>query len=66
MKIILNGQSQTLDQQISLEQLLEQHGYSGKTVAVAVNKNFVPKSSYATHMINEQDDIEIVAPMQGG
>jgi len=66
MKITLNGQPQTLDKQISVEQLLAQHGYDGKTIAVAVNKNFVPKSSYDTHMINEQDDIEIVAPMQGG
>ncbi|MBE0493477.1 MAG: sulfur carrier protein ThiS [Thiomicrospira sp.] len=34
--------------------------------ALALNQNFVPKSQYANTLINENDRIEIVAPMQGG
>lgn len=34
--------------------------------ALALNENFVPKSQYADTLINENDRIEIVAPMQGG
>ena len=34
--------------------------------ALALNENFVPKSQYADTLINENDCIEIVAPMQGG
>lgn len=66
LTITLNGQPYTLKSALSLQSLLEQNGYNGKTVAVAVNKNFIPKSSYDTHTISEDDEIEIVAPMQGG
>lgn len=34
--------------------------------ALALNENFVPKSQYADTILNENDRIEIVAPMQGG
>ncbi|SFR56101.1 sulfur carrier protein ThiS [Thiomicrospira sp. ALE5] len=34
--------------------------------ALALNENFVPKSQYANTTIQENDRIEIVAPMQGG
>lgn len=64
--ITLNGKPHTLQDELSLQDLLEQNGYNGKTVAIAVNKNFIPKSSYDTHTISEDDEIEIVAPMQGG
>lgn len=34
--------------------------------AVAVNMNFVPKSQYALHTLNENDQIEVIAPVTGG
>jgi sulfur carrier protein len=34
--------------------------------AVAVNLNFVPKSQYALHVLNENDQIEVIAPVTGG
>ncbi len=34
--------------------------------AVAVNLNFVPKSQYAQHALNENDQIEVIAPVTGG
>ena len=34
--------------------------------AVAVNLNFVPKSQYALHALNEHDQIEVIAPVTGG
>lgn len=66
MKITLNGQPCTLDKAISITELLSNKGYEGKTVAVAVNNNFIPKSTHETHMIKDNDRIEVVAPMQGG
>lgn len=66
MNIHLNGAPQTLDTESTITDLLKNHGYEGKIVAVAVNQNFVPKSHYDEHKITEGDSIEIVAPMQGG
>lgn len=66
MNIHLNGTPQTLETESTITDLLHNHGYDGKIVAVAINQNFIPKSNYDDHQINDGDDIEIVAPMQGG
>ncbi len=50
----------------SVTTLLKKEGFADKKIAVAINGQFIPKSSYNEHIINENDDIEIVAPMQGG
>jgi len=34
--------------------------------AVAVNLNFVPKSKHANFALNENDQIEVIAPVTGG
>jgi len=34
--------------------------------AVAVNLNFVPKTKHAEFVLNENDQIEIIAPVTGG
>ena len=34
--------------------------------AVAVNLNFVPKTKYAGFILNENDQIEVIAPVTGG
>jgi len=66
MKIILNGQEKPLNPKTSIADLLIQNGYDGKLVAVAINGTFLPKAKYSETSINDQDKIEIVAPMQGG
>jgi sulfur carrier protein len=34
--------------------------------AVAVNLNFVPKTKHADFALNENDQIEVIAPVTGG
>ena len=34
--------------------------------AVAVNLNFVPKTKHAEFILNENDQIEVIAPVTGG
>ncbi len=51
---------------LNLTSLLDQRGFTDKKIAVAINGQFVPRSSYDKHIISENDEIEIVAPMQGG
>ncbi len=66
MKITLNGQTIELKSALNITQLLEQQGYAGMLVAVAHNKAFVPKTQRDNIQLGEGDEIEIVAPMQGG
>lgn len=66
MRIFVNGTAMTLENPTSISALLTLNGYDGKLVAVAVNDDFLPKSGYSDYIINDNDRIEIVAPMQGG
>lgn len=34
--------------------------------AVAVNLNFVPKTKYTEYALNENDQVEVIAPVTGG
>lgn len=63
--ISLNGDRHPLDAPVRLETLLEGLGYSG-SFAVAVNREFVPRPSYGTTTIQPGDEIDVIAPMQGG
>ncbi len=66
VKILVNGEPQEVGLNVSVDGLLVSLGYGGKAVAVAVNRDFVPRSSYPQTRIQEGDEIEILAPMQGG
>lgn len=66
MKIILNGVERPLKAETPVMDLLEQEGYAEKIVAVALNGAFVPRSKHAKTTVKNGDQIEIVAPMQGG
>lgn len=66
MQIIINGQPKSLTAPLNLYDALAQEGVIGMTIAVARNGTFVPKGDYAHIVLEDGDDIEIVAPMQGG
>ena len=65
MKIIVNGQP-VETQQASLAALLEELGYGKTVVATAVNGDFTPVSRRAETELKDGDQVEVLAPMQGG
>lgn len=66
MKVIVNGKERSFEAPLNLYDILEQEEVIGMLVAVARNGAFVPRSHYASTAIENGDQIEIVAPMQGG
>ena len=66
MKITINGTTKTIDNAMNINDFLHSEGYKDKLVAVAVNNHFVARTSYGDYIIQDNDTIEIVAPMQGG
>ena len=66
MMIILNGKSHEFSENLNVMDLLASEGYKDKIVAVAINNAFVPKETYADRILQDNDHVEIVAPMQGG
>lgn len=69
MPLVLNGKPHPLTAATTLEALLVQLGYEPKSVAVAVDGAFLPRSQYATFQLSadsENQALEILSPMQGG
>jgi len=66
MKLMLNGKSQFFDTNPTLQEALESFGQTEGPFAVALNKEFVPRSQYATVRLNDGDQLDLVVPMQGG
>ena len=65
MKLQLNGKLIDVDAR-TLSAVLDAQGYGGARVATAVNGTFVPAAARDNFDINDGDQIEVLAPMQGG
>ena len=66
MQITINGTATTLDQPVSIQDLLHRLGYLDHFVAVAVNQSCVLRRDFGLQFIKADDQIEILAPMAGG
>lgn len=66
MRVSINGESQTYEDDISISALLEQSGLAGKRVAVEINESIIPKSRHADTIIAEGDKVEIIHAIGGG
>ena len=66
MKIIVNGEPKEFDNEISIKTLMEVLGYEKGVGAVAVNMTFVASDKYEETMLQEGDEVEILAPVCGG
>jgi sulfur carrier protein len=65
MKISLNGSSHEI-QAGTLAAALSALGYADAVIATALNGRFVPVSARAVTPLSDGDEVEVVAPMQGG
>lgn len=66
MKITLNGEPRELADPLTAQQLIEHLGLTGKRLAMEVNREIVPRSSFKTHRLQEGDAVEIVRAIGGG
>ena len=66
MKIALNGEEREVAPATSLLELLEATGHAQRRIAVEVNREIVPRSRYAEHVLAQDDRIEIVHAIGGG
>ena len=66
MKTLKVNGSQTTCQADNLASLLLELEYQNAAVATAVNGDFVAKTLREDALLNDGDNVEILAPMQGG
>jgi thiamine biosynthesis protein ThiS len=64
--IILNGKDEQLGSDTSITQLLESLDLAEKRLAVEVNQQIVPRTDFASVILNDQDQVEIVQAIGGG
>jgi sulfur carrier protein len=65
MDIMINGQQVTIDNQLSLSEILQQQGFQG-SFALAINGEFIPKSEYTSTTLTAGDALDVLAPISGG
>lgn len=65
MRICVNGIWRDIRAK-ALSEALEELGYVNAVVATAVNGSFVAAQSRNAVLLADNDQVEIVAPMQGG
>lgn len=66
MSIILNGENKQIDNNTTIEQLLQSLELSNKRLAVEINQQIIPRSDFTGHILNELDKVEIVQAIGGG
>ena len=63
---VVNGQTRSLTDFITVRDLVEELNLSGRRIAVERNGDIVPRSQYAATAIAPGDRIEIVGAVGGG
>jgi sulfur carrier protein len=62
----VNGEQVPLPREITLYEFLEKEGYDPRKVAVGKGGRVIPRKSYATEILAEDDKLEIVWFVGGG
>lgn len=66
MNINVNGKPLEVDQDLSAAELVELLNLNGQRLALEVNEEIVPRSTFATHHLRAGDRVEIIHAIGGG
>ncbi len=66
MKIVLNGEAYQVAQEHTLLDLIHALNLSGQAIAVAVNRQIVPRAQWPNQVLQAQDKVDVVRAIGGG
>ena len=66
VRLVINGQNKDLHASETIAQMLKELDITGPHIAVALNFQVVPRSTYDQTPLNEGDKVEIVHAVGGG
>lgn len=66
MQLHINGHATEMPPELTARQLIERLELTGKRVALEVNGEIVPRSTYEAHNLREGDKVEIIHAVGGG
>ncbi len=65
-RIFVNGEERPLPGPVTVVRLLQELGLADARVAVAVNREIIPRSRHCEHQLRDEDQVEIVRAIGGG
>ena len=66
MHILLNGATREIPENLSAAALLQNLGLEDKRLALEINQEIVPRSTFESRLLQAGDQVEIVAAIGGG
>jgi len=66
MQITVNGEAAEIPTGLDLRGLIEHLGLAGRRIAVEVNRELVPRSTFDGHRLRDGDRVEIIQAVGGG
>jgi sulfur carrier protein len=66
IRVTVNGSAESVDDGLTLAQLIARYQLTAPRVAVEVNQELVPRRDYGATRLNDGDRIEIVTFVGGG
>ena len=66
MKITLNGNSREVPDNLSASELILSLGLANRRLALEINREIVPRSTFESHILQPDDRVEIVHAIGGG
>lgn len=66
MEIFVNGEKRPLPEPVTVLRLLQELGLTEARVAVAVNREIIPRSRHPAYELKNEDRVEIVRAIGGG
>ncbi|SFU54972.1 sulfur carrier protein ThiS [Nitrosomonas eutropha] len=66
MQLIINGQQQSYDGPLNIQQLVEYLSLQNKRIAIERNGEIIPRSSFPEQILNDGDQLEIIVAVGGG
>ena len=66
LSLLVNGEPLFVRSECTVEGLLDEMGLTGARIAIAVNRNVVPRSTYPSHRLATGDRIEVLEAVGGG
>lgn len=67
MQVFVNQESQEVQEDATIQELVKDMGYTETDgIAVAINDQVIPKNTWETQPLNPEDSITLIRATQGG
>ena len=67
MTVFINKEEKEIADNTDITQMLYQNGFEDtKGIAIAINNEVIPKSTWQNHLLHDQDNVTIITATAGG